>query len=155
MKHKIDLTRYNWKPVVASFLLHMRERGFECFIVNNGGDNEAVTNNINEAIDHACASDEATLFFKTDRFPNAGTFWAALVFGNQPHELVADMTSRERTDGRAFESAVEEWSESMGGMECPCEGMTAWHYLRMAQACLVASGEKVPPNLGADVLAGM
>ena len=37
MKHKINPTRYNWKPVVASFLLHMRERGFECIIVNNGG----------------------------------------------------------------------------------------------------------------------
>ena len=112
MKPKIDLTRYNWKLAVASFLLHMSERGFECCIVNNGGDNESVTNII-EAIDHACASDEASLFFKTDRFPSTGTLWAALVFGNQPHELVADMTSR-----GAFESAVEEWSESMAEAVC-------------------------------------
>ena len=154
MKHKIDPTRYNWKPVVASFLLHMRERGFECIIVNNGGDNESVTN-MDQAIDHACATDEAVLFFKTERFQHTRPLGAALVFCCQPHELVADMNTSDRPECRAFEAAVDEWSESMGGMECPCEGMTAWHYLRMAQACLVASGAKVPPHLAADVLAGM
>ena len=48
----INTARYNWKPVVASFLLHMQERGFTCAFVNNGDEDEKVKT-IHEAIEHA------------------------------------------------------------------------------------------------------
>lgn len=148
----INTARYNWKPVVASFLLHMQERGFRAFAVNNGDGFVKTENNLFKTIDEATACDEASIRFHA---PDNSLFTAYIVLGNEPYELVADFTSRDTETGKAFTAAVEEWSDSMQGMTCPHEGMTAWHYLRMAQACLVADGANVPPQLAADVLAGM
>lgn len=148
----INTARYNWKPVVASFLLHMQERGFTCVFVNNGDEDEKVKT-IHEAIEHATACDEADLTFIDSR--DASTFWAFIVLGNDPHELVSDYTCRDTETGKAFHAAITKWYDSMEGTACPHDGMTAWHYLRMAQACMVAEGVTVPPQLAADVLAGM
>lgn len=150
----INTARYNWKPVVASFLLHMQERGFQCVKVINGDEDEKVKT-IHKAINHATACDEASVYFRSVKDPEANLLSAYLVLGNSPHELVADYACRDTETGKAFDAAITEWSDSMEGMACPHDGMTAWHYLRMAQACMVAEGVSVPPNLAADVLAGM
>lgn len=155
----INTSRYNWKPVVASFLLHMQERGFRAFAVNNGdGFVKTEKDKLSQAeilaltVEEASACDEASIRFHS---PDNSFFTAYIVLGNAPHELVADYTSRDTETGKAFDAAITEWSDSMEGTPCPHDGMTAWHYLRMAQACLVADGANVPPQLAADVLAGM
>lgn len=147
----INTARYNWSPIVASWLLHMQERGFKCVIVNNGGDNEKIWQ-LHEAIEHATACDEAYLTFIDS---SEDTFWAFVVLGNDPNELVSDYSIRDTESGKAFARAIEEWSDSMEGTPCPHEGMTAWHYLRMAHACMVADNVPVPDQLAAEVRAGM
>lgn len=150
----INTARYNWKPVVASFLLHMQERGFNAVFVDNG-DGKRKMESIPDATNEASACDETTVYFRSIQHPEDKILPAYLVLGNSPHELVADCADRPTAQGRVFVAAIEQWSDSMEGMACPHEGMTAWHYLRMAQACLVADGANVPPQLAADVLAGM
>lgn len=152
IESSINTARLNWKPVVASFLLHMQERGFRAFAVNNGDGFVKTENNLFKTIDEATACDEASIRFHA---PDNSFFTAYIVLGNEPCELVADFTCRETETSKAFTAAVEEWSDSMESMACPHEGMTAWHYLRMAQACMVAEGDTVPPQLAADVLAEM
>jgi len=150
----INTTRYNWKPVVASFLLHMQERGFRPVAVDNG-DGFCQAEILTLTGEEACACDEATVYFRSIQHPEDKAFPAYLVLGNSPHELVADYACRDTETGKAFDAAITDWSNSMQGTACPHEGMTAWHYLRMAQACMVAEGVTVPPQLAADVLAGM
>lgn len=147
----INTARLNWKPVVASFLLHMQERGFIAAAVDNG-DGYTPADCLANTINEASATDEANIRFKA---VDGVSFTAFIVLGNSPHELVADFTYRDTETGKAFDTAITEWSDSMQGMACPHDGMTAWHYLRMAQACMVAEGVSVPPQLAADVLAGM
>lgn len=150
----INTSRYNWKPVVASFLLHMQERGFNAVFVDNG-DGKRKMESIPDATNEASACDEVTVYFRSIQHPEDKALPAYLVLGNSPHELVADYACRDTETGKAFDAAITEWSDSMEGTACPHDGMTAWHYLRMAQACMVAEGVSVPPQLAADVLAGM
>lgn len=150
----INTARYNWKPVVASFLLHMQERGFKAVYVDNG-DGKRKVETITDATNEASACDEATVYFRSIQHPEDKAFPAYLVLGNSAHELVCDCADRPTAQGRVFVAAIEQWSYSMEGMACPHDGMKAWHYLRMAQACMVAEGVTVPPQLAADVLAGM
>lgn len=159
MKTTINTNRYNWKPIVASFLLHMQERGFRPYAVNNGDgfvktekDKLCQQEIITLTVEEATACDEASIRLHA---PDNSFFTALIVLGNEPHELVADYTSRDTETGKAFDAAITEWSESMEGTPCPYEGMTAWHYLRMAHACLVAENAPVPPQLAADILAAM
>lgn len=156
---KINTARYNWNPIVASFLLHMRERGFHPVAVDNGDgfvktekDKDTAHDAIQRAVEEACACDEANIRFHS---AEGFKFTVFIVLGNEPHELAADYTGGTTEDAKAFDAAITEWSDSMEGMACPHDGMTAWHYLRMAQAYMVAGGVSVPPQLAADVLAGM
>lgn len=152
----INTSRYNWKPVVASLFQALADQGFVVKIVNNGDDDvktDVKTKSMKEAIEKATASDEADVWLKHPS--EASNLWLKIVLGNAASETVSDFGVRDTATGKLFEKTIEQWSSSMEGMDCPHDGMTAWHYLRMAQACLVAEGDIVPRHLADDVQAGM
>ncbi len=100
----IASSRYNWKPVVASFLLHMQERGFNAVYVDNGDGKRKVTSNM-DATNEASACDEATVYFRSIQHPEEKILPAYLVLGNSPHELVSDCADRPTAQGRVFVAA--------------------------------------------------
>jgi hypothetical protein len=145
---KIDTTTNNWKPVIASFLDHMSRAGFRVARTDNG-EEEVAMPSMARAIEELTACDEARVWFQSTKDDGEGLLYAFLVLGNAPHETVADYTSRPYTSaGKRFDEAIQAWSDDMEGFGvCPCAGMNAGHYLRMARAFVIAADRTVPDAL--------
>ena len=109
----------NWKPVVASLFQALAEKGFIVNVVNNGGD-DFQPKNMQEAIDEATASDEAEVWLT--HHTGATNYWIQIVLGNAVCETVSDFGVRDTETGKLFEQTIEQWSDSMEGVECPHEG---------------------------------
>lgn len=109
-------TQYNWKPVIASLVSHMRLAGFVASSVDNG-DGWIETETDDSAISEIEATDESHVLFTCadEKRP----LWAFIVLGNDPCELVADYSARETEQGRKFDAAISEWSDGWQGIPCP------------------------------------
>lgn len=107
----------DWKPVISSFIRHMRKAGFLASVVNNGDDEDYTVRTDDGAVSEINATDESNVWFAREGEENP--FWAFVVLGNEPYEMIADYTARESEAGRAFEAAIEAWSESWEGKPTP------------------------------------
>ena len=142
MKHTPPL---NWKPVVASLFQALAEKGFIVNVVNNGGDDDFQPKNMTEAIDEATACDEADVWLM---HTSEGTnFWLQIVLGNAVNETVSDFGVRNTPTGKLFEKTIEEWSDSMEGIECPHEG----EYFQGALKDLVHALQTIDANAAESV----
>lgn len=100
---------YTWKPVALHLCLLLQQQGFTLDSADNG-EEEIKTDNIDELVENLTACDEARLYVSRP-FEFGGTRKLALylVFGNEPHETVADYTVDEKLEA-ALEIFEEFWS---------------------------------------------
>lgn len=104
-------TIYNWKPVVGSFIRIAQHHGLVLQGVDNG-DGIVKTASTANAIDEACACDEARVYFTA---PDDGKRVVAyLVLGNDPDETVCDYSVHPLMD-----AAAAEFSKKWEGRKVP------------------------------------
>lgn len=109
----------NWKPVVASLFQTLAAQGFTVETVNNG-DDDVNPKTMREAIEEATACDEAEVWFT--HADDRHRFWLHVVLGNAVCETPSNFSCRNTATGKLFEQTIEQWSDSMEGIECPHEG---------------------------------
>jgi hypothetical protein len=100
-------------PEAATLALYIRAiiaAGFEPHSTNNGGDDDEPTPTLETMLAEATAADEAHINFT---HPSGSHFWAFIVFGNSPAELVNDFKCGAGATGEAFTRAIESTSEAL------------------------------------------
>lgn len=78
--------RYNWKPVLNSFMRIAMKHGLKPFMVNNG-DGWVVTTTIARAVEEMSATDESHIKFHQ---PDGSRVTFYIVLGNEAYETIAD-----------------------------------------------------------------
>lgn len=103
------MSHYTWKPVALHLCLLLQQQGFTLDGFDNG-EEEALTNDIDKLVENLTACDEARLYVSRP-YAEGGTkkLWIYLVFGNEPHETVADFAVDEKLEA-ALEVFEEFWS---------------------------------------------
>jgi len=114
------MARYNWKPVVGSFLTKLIKAKFVLVAVDDGGSRIPVDKK-SEAVDAVDSVDDSHLYV-TD--PNGFDRWIYIVLGNDPEELVADYSCRREYDDSEdkvdpLDAVLDEFTDLWAGKKCP------------------------------------
>jgi hypothetical protein len=105
----------NWLPVVKSFLNICAAHGLKIQKVDDG-EEDTLTDNVNEAAKAVCAVDEASVYLLT---PEGKRLWVFIVLGNSPEETICDHTCNP-----LLEKAAEEFSSKWEGKNVPTKEIT-------------------------------
>ena len=93
------------RQAVFNLLNHMREHGWECYMVFNG-EEEILVTTTELAMEHVFSVDDSHMYFSK----NGKTHWAYIVLGNSPEEIICDHTySKDGTDD--FDTAIKQFYE--------------------------------------------
>ncbi len=117
------MSTYTWKPVALHLCLLLQQQGFALDCADNGEDAVKFDDNLDAFVDELTACDEAHLYVSRP-FEFGGTrklrLW--LVFGNEPHETVADYTVDDK-----LEAALLIFEEFWGRRRTPlAEAEASW-----------------------------
>lgn len=95
----------DYAPEIRDTLQTLVNAGFTLRAVDNGGDEVEKTPDIESAVHHIDAVDEALLYVTA---PSGKRLWVSFVMGNSPGELVADHADNAEING-VLSAVSDKW----------------------------------------------
>lgn len=103
------ITKYNWKPVVRSFIGTLKRHGFDIQEVDNGEEHYMLlpATAVRNAVEHICSVDESRLLVVHNSNPRYQCN-ILIVLGNGPEEIAADWSYNSTIGDAILSKAIDE-----------------------------------------------